>query len=329
MISSIGIQNDRKWLRGVLKIASALAMVFLLLILNGVSVTDAQYWEISDIRALHSAKCMDVKGASTATGALVQQYQCHQGANQQIEISDAGGGWYQLKFRHSNLCLDVPGGTPDLGEQLWQWPCNGTDAQKFLFLECSYCNSIMLTKTDPYLNTCVDVDNASTANGAKIMSWPCNGGNNQKWIPRQMGIGDLTGYAMGNLIGGGQVEVVQGDFASHHPSYCPGDPAAWWPYGTWITTVGSVGPFHNGSNGTTYYTSNFYLYDVGDPNCLEGNYWADIYFGRYKLSYQACNCSGSPSGTCYNGVVNHCNDASNWGRQANRPGKYPLTVQAD
>jgi hypothetical protein len=46
-----------------------------------------------------------------------------------------------------------------------------------------------------------------------------------------------TGYAFGSYTGASSWlgELYQGHFANHSSSYCPGDPAAYWPYGTWIT----------------------------------------------------------------------------------------------
>jgi len=41
--------------------------------------------------------------------------------------------------------------------------------------------------------------------------------------------GWMTGYAFGNLYGSGGKPIVQTDFANHSPSYCPSDPAAYWP----------------------------------------------------------------------------------------------------
>jgi len=124
--------------------------------------------------------------------------------------------------------------------------------------------------------------------------------------------GYFTAYAMGNQYGGAGVEIRQGHFANHYYNWCPNDPAAWWLWGTRIVASSSIAQ-HNQSGGTVYYRT-FYLYDVGDPTCSMGNYWADIYFGRWRRNSDTCNCPGVTSpGYCYIGSANSCTDAINYG----------------
>ncbi|NBD34427.1 MAG: hypothetical protein GVY30_00325 [Chloroflexi bacterium] len=124
--------------------------------------------------------------------------------------------------------------------------------------------------------------------------------------------GWFTGYAMGNQYGGAGVEISQGHFANHYVYSCPGDPAAHWNWGTQITTpwIGMQ------DQAGRYFSRNlFYLYDVGDFSCSQGNYWVDIYFGRYRYSGESCNCPGVPNpGYCYTGNTNSCTQAINFGR---------------
>ncbi|MDY6877749.1 MAG: hypothetical protein SWK90_16325 [Chloroflexota bacterium] len=127
--------------------------------------------------------------------------------------------------------------------------------------------------------------------------------------------GKFTGYAMGNQYGGAGVEIQQGHFANHYYNWCPDDPAAWWGWGTRIDTP-SIEQ-HNQAGQEVWY-STFYLYDVGDPTCSQGNYWVDVYFGRWEPRPPGdpnyCCCSGVPSpGYCYAGAVNSCTDAINFG----------------
>jgi hypothetical protein len=130
--------------------------------------------------------------------------------------------------------------------------------------------------------------------------------------------GYFTAYAMGNRYGGAGVEITQGDFANHYYNWCPNDPAAWWLWGTHITTDSSIAQ-HNSGGGTVYYSS-FYLEDIGDPTCSQGNYWVDIYFGRWENKSPSdptyCYCGGVTSpGYCYTGTKSSCTDAVNFGRQ--------------
>jgi len=124
--------------------------------------------------------------------------------------------------------------------------------------------------------------------------------------------GWFTGYAMGNRYGQAGVEVRQGHFANHSPTYCPGDPAAYWSWGTRIDTpwIGMIT-----GEGWPYARNTFYKYDGGDTSCSLGNYWVDIYFGRYRYPGQSCDCPGSPSpGDCYNANSNSCDVSKTFNR---------------
>jgi len=126
--------------------------------------------------------------------------------------------------------------------------------------------------------------------------------------------GWFTGYAMGNRYGGAGVEIRQTHFANHYYEWCPNDPAAWWGWGTRITTSPPIA-MHDAYGRQISY-SRFYLYDVGDPSCSQGNYWVDIYFGRFKPDFDPCDCPRSPSpGYCKPGAWNSCWDAITFGRQ--------------
>jgi hypothetical protein len=43
-----------------------------------------------------------------------------------------GGGFYQLRVRHSQKCLDVPGWNTADGVTLEQYNCNNTTNQRFI-----------------------------------------------------------------------------------------------------------------------------------------------------------------------------------------------------
>ncbi|HYG68641.1 MAG TPA: RICIN domain-containing protein, partial [Anaeromyxobacteraceae bacterium] len=52
------------------------------------------------------ATCADVIGVSPVEGASVVSWTCTSGANQRVDLEEAGGGW-NVRFRHSGLCLAV------------------------------------------------------------------------------------------------------------------------------------------------------------------------------------------------------------------------------
>ena len=80
---------------------------------------------------------LDVTGGpgATGTGVKVQLWGYGGGTNQQWKPVARGGGFYELRARHSNKCLDVPGSSIEQGVVLQQWDCNGTGAQSFRFVQ--------------------------------------------------------------------------------------------------------------------------------------------------------------------------------------------------
>jgi hypothetical protein len=128
----------------------------------------------------------------------------------------------------------------------------------------------------------------------------------------------MTGYAFGNLYGASGAVVAQTDFANHSSTYCPSDPAASWPWGTYIYLVSNPSVIYlSNAKGQYWPVTAFDLWDKGDPQCQMGNYWVDIYFGRYTWTPSNCNCQNSPpNGCCVYGTTNNCQDAinfsSNW-----------------
>ncbi|MFC4592264.1 lectin [Sphaerisporangium corydalis] len=121
------------------------------------------------IRGAGSARCLDVTGASQASGTLVQIWDCNGQANQQWTLTSAG----ELRV-YGSKCLDVYQQSTADGAQVQIWDCNGQSNQKWRFASDG---SIVATGA----NKCLDVPNHSTANGVKLQIWSCGGAANQRW----------------------------------------------------------------------------------------------------------------------------------------------------
>ena len=116
-----------------------------------------------------SARCADVSGASTAAGAQIHIWDCHNGANQKWTRTAAN----ELRV-YGNRCLDVNGNGTANGTKIQIWDCNGTGAQKFTFQP----NGSILV---PASGKCLDVTASGTANGTKVQLYTCNGTGAQRW----------------------------------------------------------------------------------------------------------------------------------------------------
>ena len=70
--------------------------------------------------------CLDITGASTANGTLVELWTCNGGANQQwLPVNG------MLVNPVSGKCLDDPGSNTANGTQLDIWDCNGGSNQQW------------------------------------------------------------------------------------------------------------------------------------------------------------------------------------------------------
>ena len=125
----------------------------------------------------------------------------------------------------------------------------------------------------------------------------------------------MTGWANAYLLAGASGDYNwAGDFANHPPGACnPDDPAGYWPWNTQIIMVSpSSVPFRFSDN-SLYYRSSFLLNDNGDPNCIKGHYWGDIYFSHAKQPLAGCYCDGFTSCVLGSNGVNNCQQAIDWG----------------
>ena len=152
-------------------------------------ITEIEAWGVPpaatyySIVAKHSGKCMDVEGASTAAGALVKQYTCNGGTNQQWQIVSVGGGYYKIVARHSGKVLDVQWGSLDNGAPIWQWDENGTAAQQWAMTDVG---SGYFRFTAHHSGKVLDVEGAYTTDGAQVHQWDYVGIANQQWLLRPM-----------------------------------------------------------------------------------------------------------------------------------------------
>jgi hypothetical protein len=61
------------------------------------------------IKAQHSGKCVHQQDATTVDGGKVTQWDCVDQPNVKIEKVTLGGGYFWLRFQHSNMCVTVAG----------------------------------------------------------------------------------------------------------------------------------------------------------------------------------------------------------------------------
>jgi pectate lyase len=126
-----------------------------------------------------SGKCIDVPGASTADGALLQQWTCTPGSAWQQFTLKAVGSQYQLVSASSGKCVDVPGGAATSGLRLQQWTCAPAQANQLWRLAASGTGTFQIISAATGL--CVSDKDASTASGATIIQETCTANSNKQW----------------------------------------------------------------------------------------------------------------------------------------------------
>ncbi|WP_405009004.1 RICIN domain-containing protein [Kitasatospora sp. NBC_01539] len=127
-----------------------------------------------------SGKCIDVPAASTANGALLQQWNCTANSDwQQFTLTPVSSGRYQLVNVHSKKCIDVPNASTTSGTQLQQWGCVSSQTNQLWTLTPSGTNTFQIINAGNGL--CISDQNASTTNGTAIIQETCTANTNKQW----------------------------------------------------------------------------------------------------------------------------------------------------
>jgi hypothetical protein len=129
------------------------------------------------LQAVHSGKCADVLGGSTADGANVLQSDCDARASERWQLRDLGAETYEVRSA-ADKCLDVTGGSLSDGANVLQWTCKGGANQKWKLVSAG---GGAFNLRAVHSGKCLEVAGASTATGANIQQWTCSTGNHQKW----------------------------------------------------------------------------------------------------------------------------------------------------
>ncbi|WP_448318543.1 RICIN domain-containing protein [Streptomyces sp. CO7] len=127
-----------------------------------------------------SGKCVDVPGASTASGTKLQQWGCTDASPwQQFTLRSAGSGVYTLVAVHSGQCVDVPSGSTASGVQVQQYACGAGKTNQQWRLTASGTGTWQIINVKSGL--CLSDQNASTTNGTAIIQETCTHNTNKQW----------------------------------------------------------------------------------------------------------------------------------------------------
>jgi hypothetical protein len=135
-----------------------------------------------------SGKCLDISGVSKSPGAILLQWSCWGGPNQQWDLAANSDGTYQVISVNSGMSLDVAGGPSVTGDgaSIIQWPYWGGSNEKWNFQPTSDGYYQVVAQSS---GKCLDVTGGpgATQDGVLMEQWNCWGGDNQKFklVPHQ------------------------------------------------------------------------------------------------------------------------------------------------
>lgn len=169
---------------------------------NTCNGTNGQHWAIQFLgsgryRLMPQTapnKCLDVAHAGTTDGTNIDQYKCNGTSAQAFTLALDTSGTAPIPsatFRINTatgpgLCVDVRGGSTDDKAQVQQYPCNGTDAQRWRFRNIS---GNLYEVRAAVSNRCLDVSLAGTADGTNVWQAGCDGTPAETWSIESLGTG--------------------------------------------------------------------------------------------------------------------------------------------
>jgi hypothetical protein len=124
-----------------------------------------------------SGKALDVYNLATTDGARITQWTRNDGAQQQWQLLDSGGGYYRLKSRLSGKVLDISGRSTADGAALIQWTDNNSTNQQFSLQDIDGYIQLIARHS----GKAVEVQGAATTDGANIVQYADWNGPNQQW----------------------------------------------------------------------------------------------------------------------------------------------------
>lgn len=134
------------------------------------------------IVARHSGKVLDVAGASTANGAIIQQWTEHGGQNQQFTFKRQADGTYRILAKHSGKCMYLPDGSSADGVEIQQYDCMdetyGHSAYQKFWVDPVGDGYVKIRTA---MGKVIDIAGVATNDGAKLHQWEYVGGQNQQF----------------------------------------------------------------------------------------------------------------------------------------------------
>lgn len=134
------------------------------------------------IKNVNSNLYMEVAGASTTNGALIQQYSNTNNNCQKFKLVSAGNGYYYLYTGSSGYTkvVDIKSKSTANGASIIQYTYSGATNQQFEIVQVSSGKYAIKTRITGSASAFDDYG-WSSALGTPVVQWSYAGGNNQLW----------------------------------------------------------------------------------------------------------------------------------------------------
>ncbi|KOV11239.1 hypothetical protein ADK60_35565 [Streptomyces sp. XY431] len=124
-------------------------------------------------------KCLDIRGASTAEGALLQEFSCKNDSNQRFWSDTGADGATELRVQKSGLCLEPT--TLNAYGSVIQRACSGAQTQRWELLPHGP-NAVVFKNRASGL--CLQDYFSADGSRRDVNMWPCQESAYQQWVVR-------------------------------------------------------------------------------------------------------------------------------------------------
>ncbi|KAA9378501.1 family 43 glycosylhydrolase [Microbispora cellulosiformans] len=259
----------------------------------------------------NSGKVLDVYNWATNDGAPLVQYSRNDGAWQQWQFVDSGGGYYRLKSRHSGKVVDISGRSTADGADVIQYTDKNATNQQFRVVDTDGGYVKLINRNS---GKALEVWEWSTADAGRISQYTDLGGANQQWQLVKLVSYPDPGYVTGDVTAH-DPEVTKKPDGSYLLAYT-GDNIAL-KTSTDRTAWRNAGvAFPGGASWTHAYTNGSNTLWAPDITYVNGRYYmyyaASTFGSNHSGIFLATSTTGASGSWTNQGLVIESNTSDNW-----------------
>ncbi|MEV7614597.1 RICIN domain-containing protein [Streptomyces sp. NPDC089799] len=124
-----------------------------------------------------TGKCLDIQGASRDPGALVQQFSCKTGYQQEFATLFGADGLTRMQPRHSGKCIGAAGTAP--GSQVTQQVCHDGAIQRWDLVDLG---GGQVAVRNAATGLCLDDGANPSGSRREVRQVVCTGSSTQNWV---------------------------------------------------------------------------------------------------------------------------------------------------